>query len=404
MVSMALEGVKVVCLSWALAGPLTSKNLSDFGATVIRVESNLRPDPFRVGAPQKDGITGVDRGGIYAYTNPNKYDITINLTDPRGLELLKKLIAWGDVFVDGFVPGIMEGWGLGYDNVKEINPSIIFLRTSVQGQTGPHSKMRAWGYNLTSLTGFVDLTGWPDREPVQPYGAYTDFISPPFATAAILAALDHRRRTGEGQCIDLSQFETCIQLISPLLLNYQVNHADSSRAGNACAYASPHGAYRCLGDDRWCAIAVFSDQQWLDFCEATGHSEWVNDSRFETLLARKSNEAELNKLVEEWTVGHEAEDVMALLQKAGIPAGVVKSPEEVYNDPQLKHREAFWMLNHRVLGNFPHLGQPCLLSETPASGRTASPCLGQHTEFVCREILGLPDEEFVQLLVDKVLD
>lgn len=406
MAIKALEGIKAVGFVIVFAGSFVLKPLADFGATVVRVESKVRVDPGRMTAPYKDGVSGINRSGVFAYINAtNQRSVGIDMTRPEGLEIAKRLIAWADVVVENFIPGVLEKWGLSYEHMKEINPDIILLRSSMQGQTGPHSRARALGHNLSALSGFVHLTGWPDRAPVPPFGVYTDYISPLFATSAVLAALDHRERTGEGQYIDLSQFEAATQFLAPRFLDWFANQRETERAGNSCEFAAPHGVYRCRGNDNWCAIAVSKDKQWQDFCSATGHPEWEKDCRFATLSARKDNEDELNKLVEEWTSNCDAQEVMTLLQGAGVPAGVVKTAGEgVFNDPQLKHRNAFWMLPHPEIGDYPVLGQPSYLSETPPQGWRPTPCLGQDTEMVCREILGMSDEEFVKLLAEGVLE
>lgn len=401
---MPLEGVKLIDLTWGAAGSLAAKYLADFGAAVIRVESHSRPDALRLAAPHKDGKTGVDRSGVFAYLNANKFSISINMKDPKGKQVFKKLVGWADVILEAFTPGVMESLSFSYETLRGIKPDLIYLRSSAQGQTGPHARVPAYGFNLTGLSGFTSITGWPDREPVHPFGAYTDFISPPFGAAAILAALDHRQRTGEGQYLDLSQFEACIQFLSPLILDCFVNGREKSREGNSCAFAAPHGVYRCQGHERWCAIAVFTDGQWRSFCQVIAQPELVNDPSFATLIARKEHEAELNSITEKWTIDRRAEDVMSLMQTGGVPAGVVENSEDILDDSQLSHRDAFWILHHPVLDEFPHLGVPYRLSETPAKGGRASPCLGQDTEMVCKQILGLSDAEFVELITSGVLE
>lgn len=399
----ALEGVKVVDFGWSAAGPVISKYLADYGAQVVRIESTERPDILRISAPYKDGIPGLDRSGFFARHNVGKYGITLNLKHEKGIEIAKKLVAWADIITEGFVPGTMKALGLGYENLRKIKPDIIMVSTSNLGQTGIHSTRRGLGPQLTCYSGFAQITGWPDREPAYVYGAYTDYIAPKFAVANIMAALDYRDRTGKGQFIDLSQYEAALQFLSPLLLDYSINGRIACRIGNRDTRAVPHGVYPCMGEDRWCAIAVFSDEEWRSFCEALGDPAWGQDPKFSTFLARKENEDELDSLIGELTQSFKAEELMFMLQKAGIMAGVVKTPEEVCKDPQLRHRGYFVKLKHSELGEYPFEGSCSKLSETPAELARPSPCLGEHNHLVITELLGMSDEEFVELLENGVV-
>lgn len=398
MVKGVFEGVKVLDFTWVGVGPLTMKYLADHGATVVRVESMKRPDTVRIAPPYKDKIAGVDRSGYYAFLNSNKYSIALDLRNPERIDMAKRLASWADIVAESFEAGTMEQLGLGYEDLRKVKSDVIMYRACNQGQTGPHAKFPGYGTQLVGLAGFTYLTGWPDRAPVQPFGAYTDIAAFPFGGSALIAALIHHRKTGEGQCIDLSQFEAGVQFLSPLLLDYMVNERMAEREGNLCPYAAPHGIYRCKGKDRWCAITVFTDEEWAVFCQVIDTPEWTRTLKFTTLLKRKESEDELNKLVEEWTSNFTAEEVMTLMQDAGIAAGVVKTAEEVRNDPQLNERGLFWILNHREIGPYAHVGQPFKLSKTPAQPRMAAPCLGEHTEYICKEILNMSDEEFIELL------
>ncbi len=398
----ALDGIKVVDFSWVMVGPMTTRYLADYGATVVHVESRTHVDLLRTTPPYKDRRIGIDRAGYFAQYNANKYGISLDLNHPKGVEVAKKLIAWADVVAESFTPGTMEKWGLGYEEIKKIKPDIIMFRTCMQGQTGPHRHLPGTGVNLVGLTGFAHLCGWPDRPPAQPYGPYTDSIAPRFAVAALIAALDYRRKTGKGQLLDMSQFEAGVNFIAPLMLDYFTNHRVASRMGNRSPYAAPHNAYRCRGEDRWCTIAVFSDEEWQSLCRAMGNPPWSKDSRFATFQGRKENEDELDRLIEAWTIARSAEEVMDRLQREGVPAGVVKTIKDLYEDPQLKYRHYLWTMQHREMGAFSFPGQACKLSKTPARLRMPSPCLGEHTEYVCRELLGMSESEFDQLLIEGV--
>ena len=394
----ALEGVKIADFTWVAAGPLTTTCLAQFGATVVRVESITRPDGQRTFPPNKDGKAGVNRSFEFSADNLNKYGITINMNNPEGMKVAKELIAWADIVAENFRPGQMEKWELGYEDLKKINPSVIMFRSSAQGQTGPYAKMGMTGIQLQSWTGFTSLTGWPDRDPAPPWGAYTDLTVPGLGVAVIAAALDYRNRTGKGQYIDLAQFEASLHFLAPAILDYVVNRRVAARMGNACPYAAPHGVYRCKGDDRWCTIAVFDDKEWKAFCNAIGNPEWTSDPRFATTTDRKEHEAELNGFVEVWTINYPPEEVMRLLQDVGVSAGIVETAQDLLEDPQLKAREVYQHLDHDELGSALHRGPAFQLSKTPWELTMPGPCLGQHTEYVCREFLGMSDKEFVERL------
>ena len=393
------EGIKVADFTWWIAGPLTTKTLADYGATVVRIESAQRPGGLRITMPYKDNKPGVNRSGFYAYWNANKYSISLDLGHPQGREIAKKLVSWADITAENFNPGVMENWGLGYEDLKKIRPDAIMLRTSNQGQTGPFSRLGGLGLQLNALAGFVNFTGWADRDPLSFMFAYPDYFVPHFAIATLVAALEYRRRTGKGQMIDLSQSEVSLQFLGPYLLECEANGEESTRSGNQHPYAAPHNAYPCQGDDSWCAIAVFSDEDWENFCDVIGNPAWTKDAKFATFYNRKKNEEELDKLIGEWTINHTALETMELMQEVGVAAGMVKKGEDIYQDPQLQEVNLFWVLKHKEIGDFPHMGQPSRLSKTPAQPRMPTPCLGEHTEYVCKELLGISDTEFDQLLI-----
>lgn len=398
----ALEGIKVADFTWAGVGPITSKYLADHGATVVHVESHSRLDICRGIRPFHNNIPHPDRTGIFANFNSSKCSISLDLNKPRGQELALELIKWADVVVESYTPKAMKAWGLDYESVRRVKPDIVYLSTCMQGQYGPHSSYRGWGFQAASLAGAYHISGWPDRKPSPPYGAYTDFVNPPFGVTALLAALDYRRRTGKGQHIDQSQLETALHMFAPAIMDYALSGRIAARNGNRLPYAAPHGAYRCQGDDRWCTIAVFSDEEWRAFCKATGEPPWTSDPRFSTLLGRKRNEDELDRLVEEWASSHSAEEVMAIMEAAGVAAGVVQNTRDLYQDPQLAHRGHFRWLQHSVMGSVPYDGPAFRLPKTPDQ-QSASPALGEHNEYVLKEILGLSDDEIADLLVEGVI-
>ena len=403
MERMVLEGLKIVEFGRVFAGPFIAAYLGDYGAEVIKVESHSSVDLTRQSAPFKDGVTGIDRSGTFPVSNNSKYGVTLNLKHPQASGIIKKLISWADIVVENFGAGTIERLGLSYDKLKKIKPDIIMLSATIQGQTGPRSTFVGYGYNTVALTGIANLTGWPDRSPVGTLQAYPDSVVPWFSVVAILAALDHRRRTGKGQYIDISQYETTSHLLAPLLLDYTANNRVATRAGNQCPYAAPHGVYHCKGDERWCAITVFNEEEWAAFCRVIGSPAWTKGKKFTSIDKRKENEEELNRLVEQWTTNHTAEEIMNLMQQAGVAAGVVKTNKEMFEDPQLEHRGYFQRVEHSEMGQILQQAWPIRLSESQAKIRPA-PCLGEHNEYVSIKILRLSDQEFVELLAAGVFE
>lgn len=401
-----LGGIKVVDFTWVVVGPMLGRYLADYGASVVHVETSTRPDTLRMTPPYRDDKPGIDRSGCYANYNCNKYGVSLNLNHPEGLRVAKKLVKWADIFLESFMPGTMAKWGMDYQSLREINPSIIMLSTSSQGQTGPHSVHPSYGTILVSLAGVTNLTGWPDRGPAQPYGAYTDVIAPRFGAAALVAALKEREKTGQGCYLDLSQLEAALQFISPALLDFAANGREASRQGNACSYASPHAAYRCLGEDRWCVIAVFNDRHWEGLCRVLKRHglAWQKQARFSDIIKRKNNEAELDRLLGQWTEQQKAEDVVSWLQSEGVPSGLVENARDIHEDPQLQYQDYFMHFDHPEIGKHCCDGPSFKLSLTPAGARFPAPLLGQHNEYVYKELLGISEEEYVSLLISGAFE
>jgi benzylsuccinate CoA-transferase BbsF subunit len=401
----AFSGIKIVSFSWAMVGPLTMKYFADHGATVIRMETSKRTCLNRTSPPFKDGKPGMNRSGYFNHFSGNMLSMALNMSHPLALGVARRLIAQADVVMENFTPGVIEKWGLGYEELKKVKPDIILLRQSGFGSSGLYSRLPAYGMILAAISGLSNFIGWPDRGPLPVgVGAYTDCISPRFAVPALIAALDYRNKTGKGQLLDLSQFETAIYFILPAILDYMANSREPLRMGNSCPYAVPHSVYPCKGNDRWCTITVFDDEQWAALCKVIGKPEYSEDSRFNTLMNRKKNENELDGLIGEWTIRFTAEEVMTQMQAAGVPAGVVKDAAGIYSDPQLRGRNFFWPMNQREMGLFTHLGTSINLSDTPARAYLPAPCLGEHTEYVCTKVLGMSDEEFVELVQAGVLE
>ena len=397
-------GINVVGFTYAGTANMTMRTLGMHGATVVRVESKSRPCNLRLGFPFRDNKPGLDRSGYYASFNNDRYSLGLDLKHPKARRVLDRLIQWADVVVENFSPGTLERLGLGYKAISAVKPDIIMLSISSQGQTGPHYMMPSYGPVMTGFVGIGELCGWPDRGPCLVDQSFPDFIVPAFAASALIAALDYRRRTGKGQFIDSSNVEPAVQWIAPAILDYTANKHVQTRNGNRVPSAAPHNAYRCKGQDCWCVIAATSETEWESLCKVIGRTELADDPRFATLLDRKRNEAKLDQIVEEWTINLTADEVMRRMQTAGVPAGKVNSLQGVFEDPQLNHRGYFRVLHHREIGDYEALALSYTLSRTPAELRLPYPCLGEHTEYVCRELLGMSEEEFTELLTDNAFE
>jgi len=393
-----LAGIKVASFCWMAAGPLTVRYLGMWGATVVRIESHTRPDLVRLQGPYRNGVPGIDNNAWFPAVNSSACSTSINIQTPKGKEIAWRLIRWADVVASSFAPGQMEKWGMGYDEVRKVNPSAIYYQSSQLGATGPNRTRAGSGYEAAAMAGFTYITGWPDRTPVPYTGAFTDFISPRFGAAAILAALSYRRRTGKGQKIDESQAESSSYLLAPAIMDYFANGRVYERRGNASDHASPHAFFPCRGEDSWCAIAILCDAQWRDFCNVIGNPDWSRRDEFQTFAGRKQAEEEIYPLVAAWTRERTADEVESLLVARGIPASVAESTSYLMErDAQLKARGFFRTLRHQALGDHVNRGPAFHLSRS-RDCQFAGPALGEHNRYVLGELLGLTDEEIAEAI------
>lgn len=404
------EGINIIDLGHAGVGSFIVKFLGQYGPTMVRVESSQHPDsartrvPFAPTYPQGEW-PGLERSFQFASAHPfPEYGMTLDLKKSKAVEIFKKLVKWCDVIIENFAPGQMEKWGLGYDELKIIKPDIILLSSSGYGQTGPLSRLAAFGQQLTAIAGMDEIAGWPDRQPVPLGTYYTDVLAPMYGAAAVITALDYRRRTGKGQHIDHCQIESAIGYLAPLILDYSANKRINERTGNQIAHAAPHGVFRCKGDDRWVAIAVFTDKEWKRFCEIIENPDWTKSARFSTSGSRVENRDELDNLVNEWTINYTPEQVMEKLQAAGVAAGKVSDGKDLYEDNHLNAINHFRELDHPYIGR-QWLYHPSAFTLSEAQVNIAAPVLlGEHTEYVATKIVGLSDKEFVQLMQEGVFE
>jgi crotonobetainyl-CoA:carnitine CoA-transferase CaiB-like acyl-CoA transferase len=399
----ALEGLKVLDFTWAYAGPAATRYLADYGATVVRVESAKKLDALRTVGPFKDGHAGVERSGSYINANVGKYGLSLNLSTSEAREVAMRLVEWADVVIENFSPKAMRAWGMDYESLRKIKPDLIMLSSCLNGQTGPHAMLAGYGTMGASIAGFGEPTGWPDRPPAAPFAAYTDYTSPKFTIATLLAALDHKRRTGQGQYIDLSQAECSIHMLGRAVLDYTVNGRVQTRVGNALREYAPSGVYPCTGTDCWVALAAPTDDAWRALCRASGRG-WAEDSRFATAIARLENREALDAAIGAWTGGFDSGALEELLQGVGVPVHRVSTSADVFADPQLKHRAHIIDLEHPRLGPVPIETSRMRFSRTPAIATWPGPEIGQHNDHVLREILGMSDEEITELVTDEALE
>ncbi len=394
----ALRGIRVVDYTWVHAGPSATRVLSDQGAEVIKIESNFARAV--VGGPAPLTRRGV---GSRHNWNAGKLSLALNMKTPQGIDIARRLVAVSDVVAENFSGRVMRGWGMDYQRLRDIRPDIIMLSMSGLGRTGPWNEYVSYGQTLQAWCGLTFLTGFPDTDPCGPASAYSDATAGLAGAQAVLLALMHRARTGQGQWIDLSQFEALSSIMGPLFLDLSANGRDGSvrRAGNRLPNGggAPHGAYRCRGEDRWVAITVFSDDQWHAFRRAIGDPAWAREERFAAAAGREHHADDLDRLVETWTAGLPPEKVMERLQAADVPAGVVQSGADLASDPQLQERGTFRRVPDARGADQVVEAAPHKLSRTPGGVHRAGPEFGEHQDYVLKEVLGMSDDELAECAI-----
>lgn len=393
----ALEGLKVADFAWVGVGPLIAKALADHGAAVVHVESSRRPDVLRGGAPFKDGVRGIDRSQFFANFNSSKLGLALDLATPEGARAARALVGWADVVLESFTPGTMARFGLDWETLSVDRPDLLMISTCLRGQTGPQRAFGGFGFQGAALAGLTAITGWPDRVPAGPYAAYTDFINPRLGTAALVAAIYERNRSGLGQYIDLSQVEAALHFIEPLLLDYTVNGRVAEPAGHDSLTDCPHGVYPARGVERYVAISAQTTDQWRALVGLVAPSLEAFASReFDAFDARLAVRSAIDGALVGWTASQDPYVLEERLRRAGVPASVVQWPTDLYRDPQLAHRGFFHWLDHAVMGLTPYDGAATAFSRTPAVLR-AAPALGADTHYVLTELLGMTDVEVAAL-------
>ena len=378
-----LYGIRIVDFTRVLAGPYATRILGDFGAEVIKVQS-------------KKGASGAEdnSGASFTTWNRNKLSITLDMNYPEAREFALKLTAISDVVIENFSPRVMSNWGLSYKELGEVKEDIIMVSMSGMGQTGPWKDFVAFGPTIQSLGGLTFLTSYDKGSPIGLGYSHVDTIAGLYCAFTVLAALEYRDKTGLGQFIDLSEYEAACTLIGPALLDLTANYREITPQGNRSYYipAAPYGCYQCLGDDRWCVIAVFNEVEWNNLRDVMGDPPWAREDKFSTMSNRKMHESELDMYIEKWTIKHTAEEIVQRLQEARVSSGVVQNAEDLANDPHLLARNFFGEIKHPLLGTIKTDTCPITLKGSEKGPWKASPLLGEDNYYVYGELLGLSED------------
>jgi crotonobetainyl-CoA:carnitine CoA-transferase CaiB-like acyl-CoA transferase len=389
-----LHGLRILDFSWVLAGPYATRILADFGAEVIKVQS-------------RKIASGVELNttGYFNTWNRGKLSIALDLSHHRGRDLVLRLVGMSDVVVENFTPRVMPNWGLSYENLKKVKPNLIMVSMSGMGQTGPWRDFVALGPTVQALSGITYLTSFSIDSPMGLGYSHADHIAGLYLSLAILAALEYRDRIGKGQYIDVSEYEAMCTMLGPVIMDYAVNHNPIMPQGNNPDYtiAAPYGCYKCLGDDKWCVIAVFTDEEWRALCCVLGNPPWTKETRFSTMKQRQEQVKALNELLEQWTTRYSPEEVTSLLQGVGVAASVVKDACELAKDPQLVARGFFTKGSHPLMGETTSDSTPIRLDRTPAQFKRMAPLLGQDNNYVYQELLGMSEQELSRYIEDGVI-
>jgi benzylsuccinate CoA-transferase BbsF subunit len=398
-----LDGIHVLDLSWVMVGPASARYLADAGADVIKLESSKRIDPVRTLGPFKDGKIGPERSVSYHNLNARKRCIAIDIRHPRGREIALRLGEWADVVVESFTPGVLDALGLGYSEFSRVNPRVIMASTSLLGQTGPDGKGTSGvGTMGAAMAGATYQIGWPDRAPEGPFGPWTDAVTPRFIVASILAALHRRSRAGRGCYIDVAQAEAGLQFMMPAYFESAANGTAPERRGVAGSpVRAPQGLFQCKGEDRWIAIDASRPDHWEALCNAIGGA--LHDVKFDRIVGRMRNRADLERRIGQWTRDQDVAEVERRLQAAGVPAHVVSHADDLLADVDLNHAGHFKKIDDPVIGEAVIEGPRFALDRTPLPATSRGPRIGEHTEEVLADVLGLSNNEITELREAGVL-
>ena len=397
-----LEGVRIIEMGQLIAIPFAMKMLADMGAQVIRLESVARLESYRSDSVYQNDISGEfwNKGANFYEQNRNKLGVTLDLSKPEGLQILRNLVSIADVFSENFTPRVIKNFGLEYGDLRKIKPDIIMVSSTGYGFYGPWSNFGATGPATEGAAGLAYQTGYLGGGPVMAEIPYTDYTSGEHTVFAVMAALMHRLRTGQGQFVDISQTQATSSTIPEVLMDFSANGRSGQRFGNQDTVMSPHGCYPCRGDDRWITIAVATDGEWQAVCRVLGQNGWAADPRFNDSFSRWKNRDELDALIGTVTSTWDAHELMHALQKDGVAAGAVLDSKDLLFDPHLGQRNFYEVVTHHEstgIPPLPYAGRPWKLSKTPAVNSQPAPLMGEHNNLVLSGLLGKTAEEMAEL-------
>lgn len=404
MTELALSGVRVADFSWVWAGPLCTRYLASMGAEVIKIESRKKPDGFRLGGGKDaEGNPLLNQAPNFNLLAYSKKSVSLDLSRPEGIEWAKRLVAISDLVVENYGTGAMERMGLGYEELRKIRPDVILVSSSGFGRTGPEAGYVAYGNTIQAYSGINAVTGYRGEPPRGIGSAFSDPLTGTTEILGVLAALYHRHLTGEGQHVDLSMVEATVSHLPEAVMDYILNGRERGPQGNDDDACAPHGVYRCRGDDAWIAIAVQDEEEWGALRCALGEPAWAAEPRFADAASRVCNRQLLDQHIEEWTRNLDRVEAMEILQEAGVPAGPVYNARDVAEDAHMRERGLFVELDHPELGPKLYVGHPWKLLPDDNARYERPPLLGEHSEYVLKELLGASDSEFDRLVNERVL-
>ena len=398
----ALEGIRLLEMTIAVAGPVCCHVLGDMGAEVIKVEEprSRARTPMHLPKPLP-GVPDHPYNRIVNFNelNRSKRLLSLNVSKDEGRKIYLRLAEQCDVMVENFAPRVVGNLGIDYESVRKVNPGIIYVSMPAFGKTGPYKDRGSYGPGIDAMSGISHLTGYPDRNPGKPANFFCDQNAGLHAAFAILTALRHRRRTGEGQYIEMSMLEGELQAVAPAIMDVTLNGRDGVRTANRHDWFAPHGVYPCVGDDAWVAIAVTSDDQWQALCGAMGRADLAADARYRAQTDRHAHQEAIDPIIAAWTKDQTHYRVQEQLQAAGVPAGAVLQVDELFEDPQMKHRGSFAWAEHPELGPFPHTRTAWLSQQGNHGVSRPGPTFGNANDYVFRDLLGM-DDDAVRHLID----
>ena len=393
---------RVLDFCWIGAGALVTKVLAELGAEIIRIESRAHPDNLRLAPPFRPGTEGLEASGYFASRNPGKKSFALNMREPRAREIAIRLAEKATIVSSNFRPGVMERWGLSYEDVCQVNPDAVYLTMPMQGRDGPHSRFTGFGSTISALSGLVALSGLPGRTPVGTGTHYPDHVpNPGHALVGLLAALFHHERSGQGQSVELSQLESTINVLGPAVLQSSAG-SEPGPIGNRSPSAVPHGVFQ-TSDDTWIVVSCCTETQWRALTEVLNRSDWLLDERFRTKDDRKHHEEALEVEINGETGRFERDELLKTMDRAGVPSGPVNTSADMLSDPRLEHRRFWQDVDHPVIGEMPMFRAPFMMAGVERNEMKRPPLLGEHTWEIASSLLDMDRSEYDQLTAEEVL-